>query len=231
MFSTPPPKKVKQTPSVASSTGKKENASELSSSAAGKVAELKGFLQDTEEEGSESASDEGIFFWGWREWRWSFERRSAGRWQRGKQQRRRGEGWPEDRRWGEENEDMEPEASESEEEDSEEDEQKEEEKVEPEAHALVEVTEASKQRNSPLVLVGGNSLFWVSGCKVTKPFLTIGVLLFLISNHQVSMTNKKDWDSFVRSKGRFKVHDFYQSNRIDCFNSGWTMTRIGIRFP
>jgi len=32
------------------------------------------------------------------------------------------------------------------------------------------------------------------------------------------MTNKKDWDSFVRSKGRFKVHDFYQSNRIDCFN-------------
>lgn len=32
------------------------------------------------------------------------------------------------------------------------------------------------------------------------------------------MTNKKDWDSFVRSKGRFKVHDFYQNNRIDCFN-------------
>jgi len=32
------------------------------------------------------------------------------------------------------------------------------------------------------------------------------------------MTNKRDWDSFVRSKGRFKVHDYYQNNRIDCFN-------------
>ena len=32
------------------------------------------------------------------------------------------------------------------------------------------------------------------------------------------MTNKKEWDQFVRSKDRFKVHDYYQSNRIDCFN-------------
>ena len=32
------------------------------------------------------------------------------------------------------------------------------------------------------------------------------------------MTNKKDWDSFVRSKGRFKVHEFYEANKIECFN-------------
>ena len=32
------------------------------------------------------------------------------------------------------------------------------------------------------------------------------------------MTNKKDWDSFVRSNGRFKVHEFYSTNRLECFN-------------
>ena len=31
-------------------------------------------------------------------------------------------------------------------------------------------------------------------------------------------TNKKDWDSFVRSKGRFKVHEYYEGNKVECFN-------------
>lgn len=33
-----------------------------------------------------------------------------------------------------------------------------------------------------------------------------------------SVTNKKDWDNFVRSKGRFKVHEYFQSNKLECFN-------------
>ena len=33
-----------------------------------------------------------------------------------------------------------------------------------------------------------------------------------------SVTNKKDWDSFVRSKERFKVHQFFQQNKLECFN-------------
>ena len=32
------------------------------------------------------------------------------------------------------------------------------------------------------------------------------------------MTNKKEWDSFVRSQGRFRVHDYFTNNKIDCFN-------------
>lgn len=32
------------------------------------------------------------------------------------------------------------------------------------------------------------------------------------------MSNKKDWDSFTRSKNRFRCHDYYESNRIDLFN-------------
>lgn len=32
------------------------------------------------------------------------------------------------------------------------------------------------------------------------------------------VTNKRDWDSFVRSKERFRVHDFFQSNKVECFN-------------
>ena len=32
------------------------------------------------------------------------------------------------------------------------------------------------------------------------------------------MTNKKEWDSFVRSKGRFKVHEYYSANKVECFN-------------
>ena len=33
-----------------------------------------------------------------------------------------------------------------------------------------------------------------------------------------SVTNKREWDSFVRSNGRFKVHDFYQNSKLECFN-------------
>ena len=33
-----------------------------------------------------------------------------------------------------------------------------------------------------------------------------------------SVTNKRDWDTFVRSKGRFKVHDYFQSSKLECFN-------------
>ena len=32
------------------------------------------------------------------------------------------------------------------------------------------------------------------------------------------MTNKKEWDSFVRSNGRFKVHDFFSAQKVECFN-------------
>lgn len=32
------------------------------------------------------------------------------------------------------------------------------------------------------------------------------------------MTNKRDWDQFVRSKDRFKVHEYFVNNRTDCFN-------------
>lgn len=32
------------------------------------------------------------------------------------------------------------------------------------------------------------------------------------------MTNKREWDSFVRSKERYRVFDYYQKNRIECFN-------------
>lgn len=31
-------------------------------------------------------------------------------------------------------------------------------------------------------------------------------------------TNKKDWDSFVRSKERFRVHEFYSTKRLELFN-------------
>ena len=32
------------------------------------------------------------------------------------------------------------------------------------------------------------------------------------------MTNKRDWDSFVRSKQRFRVHNYFQSNKVELFN-------------
>ena len=32
------------------------------------------------------------------------------------------------------------------------------------------------------------------------------------------VTHKKEWDSFCRSKERFKVHEYYQSNKLECFN-------------
>lgn len=32
------------------------------------------------------------------------------------------------------------------------------------------------------------------------------------------MTNKCDWDSFVRSKERFRVYDYFQSNKLELFN-------------
>lgn len=32
------------------------------------------------------------------------------------------------------------------------------------------------------------------------------------------MTNKREWDRFVRSKERFRVHSYYQSNKVELFN-------------
>lgn len=32
------------------------------------------------------------------------------------------------------------------------------------------------------------------------------------------MTNKRDWDTFVRSKQRFRVYEYSQSNKLECFN-------------
>ena len=32
------------------------------------------------------------------------------------------------------------------------------------------------------------------------------------------MTNKKEWDRFVRSKERFRVHGYFQTNKVELFN-------------
>ena len=48
------------------------------------------------------------------------------------------------------------------------------------------------------------------------------------------MTNKKDWDQFVRSKERYKVHTYFQSNKVELFNlwldneKDWDTTKIQV---
>lgn len=32
------------------------------------------------------------------------------------------------------------------------------------------------------------------------------------------MTHKKEWDRFVRSKERYRLHSYFQSNKLDLFN-------------
>lgn len=49
------------------------------------------------------------------------------------------------------------------------------------------------------------------------------------------VTNKKEWDSFVRSKERFKVHEFFASNRVELFNmwldqgKNWDATVLAVK--
>ena len=31
-------------------------------------------------------------------------------------------------------------------------------------------------------------------------------------------TNKRDWDKFTRSKEKYRVYEYYQSNRVELFN-------------
>ena len=49
------------------------------------------------------------------------------------------------------------------------------------------------------------------------------------------VTNKRDWDSFVRSKERFRVHSYFQSNGIELFNiwldcdKSWDRTSLEVQ--
>lgn len=48
-------------------------------------------------------------------------------------------------------------------------------------------------------------------------------------------TNKKEWDSFVRSKERFRVHEYYSTKKLELFNmwldsgKSWDQTVLKVK--
>ena len=77
----------------------------------------------------------------------------------------------------------------------------------------------SKLRNSALsiqfrsVFFFSVGLFWGIGLWQTVYKLSISPTWQFWGT-----TNKKEWDKFVRSKERFRVHDYFQANKVELFN-------------